>query len=188
MTRIISGAARGRTLRVPDSGTRPTSDRVREALFSSLEALLSFDGARVLDLFAGTGALGLEAASRGAGYVALVESARPAALVLRHNVDTLALPGVVVRPQSVESYLSPANNDAAQAFDVVLADPPYDYAQPALGVVLQRLVAIPGCLADDAVLVLERSIRSGEPPWPDAVLPIKSKRYGDSVLWYGQRQ
>ena len=113
MTRIISGRAGGRRIQAPPgSATRPTSDRVREALFSRLEHLDVLQGARVLDLYAGSGALGLEAASRGAAAVVLVEQARPAAAVIRRNAASLAdvLPEVHVRAEPVV-YAPPADVD-----------------------------------------------------------------------------
>ena len=122
MTRIIAGAARGRRLKVPSDGTRPTTDRVREALFARLDHLLGgFAGARVLDLFAGSGALGLEAASRGASAVVLVERDRRAAAVARANAATVGAPGVEIAAMTVAGYLA----GAPRPFDLVLADPPY---------------------------------------------------------------
>ena len=133
MTRIISGRAGGRRIQAPPgSATRPTSDRVREALFSRLEHLDVLQGARVLDLYAGSGALGLEAASRGAAAVVLVEQARPAAAVIRRNAASLAdvLPGVHVRAEPVERALAAAPQPQDR-FDLVLLDPPYDVTEDA---------------------------------------------------------
>jgi 16S rRNA (guanine966-N2)-methyltransferase len=188
MTRIVSGVARGRHLHVPRSGTRPTSDRVREALFSSLDSTLELSCARVLDLFAGTGAVGLEALSRGAAHVTLVESGREAGLTVRRNVDTIGLAGAVVRQQSVESFLTGPYAESPEPFDVVFADPPYALAGGALDAVLNLLCEPVNWLADAAVVVIERSARSAAPSWPDVIEPIKSKRYGDAVLWYGRRR
>src|ERR671933_2420185 len=106
VTRIVAGAAGGRRLRVPRGATRPTSDRVREALFSRLEHEVDLDGARVLDLYAGSGALGLEAASRGAAAALLVDSAPAAAAACRANAADLALPGVAVRAAPVAAVLA----------------------------------------------------------------------------------
>jgi 16S rRNA (guanine966-N2)-methyltransferase len=194
MTRIVSGRAGGRQLQVPAGGTRPTSDRVREALFSSLDALIDLTGARVLDLYAGTGALGLEAASRGAGPVTLVESARGALVSLRANAAVIAAAageptGIEVRAQLVESFLAGPDPDPARPrFDVVFADPPYDLAELALASVLTSLGEPVSWLAPGAIVVIERAARSGPPGWPLFIQPIKRKRYGDTVLWYGRHE
>ena len=177
MTRVVAGTVGGRTLRVPPHGTRPTSDRVREALFSRLDHLGVVDGARVLDLFAGSGALGIEAASRGAASVTLVESARPAAAVCRHNAATLALDGVTVVCERAEHFVA----RPATAWDLVLLDPPYELAEDDLAGVL---AALAGALADDAVVVVERSTRSPEPRWPAALAERESRTYGDTVVWF----
>jgi 16S rRNA (guanine966-N2)-methyltransferase len=178
VTRIVAGAAGGRTLSVPPKGTRPTSERVREALFSALEAAVGLDGATVLDLYAGSGALGLEALSRGAAAATFVESDRKAVEVLRRNAVSLGLPGARVLPGSVETVLAEA---AAEPYDVILADPPYAVGNDRLGEVLARLDA-GGWLAPDGVLVVERAARDGAPPWPDGLAPGRARRYGDTVL------
>jgi 16S rRNA (guanine966-N2)-methyltransferase len=182
MTRIVAGVAGGRRLLVPAKGTRPTSERVREALFSALESSVDLDGAHVLDLYAGSGALGLEALSRGAASVTFVESDRGALDVLRRNVTAVGLPGTVVLPGAVETVLA---DRAAEPFDVVLADPPYAVAAGRLTVVLDRLAGN-GWLAGHGVLVLERAARDGEPTLPDCLTVIRSRRYGDTVThWIG---
>ncbi len=122
MTRIIAGRAGGRRIAVPAGGTRPTSDRVREALFSALTVDPGLDGAAVLDLCAGSGALGLEALSRGAEHALFVEADRRASAVLRRNVEALDLPGATVRAASAATVLSGA---ADRRYDLVLVDPPY---------------------------------------------------------------
>ncbi len=180
MTRIVAGAAGGRTIEVPASGTRPTSDRVREALFSRLDHEDVLDGATVWDLYAGSGALGLEAASRGAAQVVLVESRAAAADVCRRNAARLGLPGVRVAAQRVASFLE----RAAGPVDVVLVDPPYDLAEPELAA---ALAAVRPHLAPGAVLVVERTTRSPEPSWPDGVGRTGEKRYGETVLWFAER-
>jgi 16S rRNA (guanine966-N2)-methyltransferase len=185
MTRIVGGTAKGRRLRVPARGTRPTSDRAREALFSSLSGLLDIDGARVLDLFAGTGAVGLEALSRGAAWVDFVESDRTACEILRHNIESVGIDRAEIHRRPAAAYLVGAGAD--EPFDLVFADPPYAFGDEPLGVLLDTLAA-PGWLADGAVVVVERSARGLQPRWPDAVEPIKQKRYGEGVLWYGRRQ
>lgn len=184
MTRIIAGAARGRRLAVPAAGTRPTSDRVREALFSALGSSLgAWAGARVLDLYAGSGALGLEAASRGAAHVLLVEDDRRALETLRANVATVGLDGVEVRAGDVARVLAVP---PAQPYDVVLADPPYALSEPDLRSVLEQL-AEGWWLADGATVVVERDRRGGL-TWPAGFAPAPARRYGDTVLgwalWY----
>ncbi|WP_292681424.1 16S rRNA (guanine(966)-N(2))-methyltransferase RsmD [Microbacterium sp. SCN 69-37] len=185
MTRIISGAAGSLTLGVPDAGTRPTSDRVRESLFGALDAADIVDGAAVLDLFAGSGALGLEAASRGAASVDLVEKAPRAAAVADRNARTVAkvLPGTPIRVHrsSVEAYL----RAAARTFDLVFIDPPYDLADTELARVLEMLAPR---LAPDALVVVERATRSGAPTLPDALQYERDKSYGDTTLWWVRPQ
>ncbi|GCD21666.1 methyltransferase [Cellulomonas algicola] len=181
MTRIVAGAAGGRTLQVPRRGTRPTSERVREALFSRLEHLGVVSGARVLDLYAGSGALGLEAASRGAVAVTLVESSRDAADVCRRNAATLGLRGVTVAAERAEKFVQ---RRPVAPWDLVLVDPPYDVAEPDLGTVLAHVA--PG-VADDGVLAVERSSRSPEPTWPTGWEGVERRVYGETVVWFGER-
>ena len=178
MTRVVAGTAGGRTLRVPATGTRPTSDRVREALFSRLEHLGVVRDARVLDLYAGSGALGIEAASRGATAVTLVDSARAAVDACRRNVATLGLVAVDVVAQRAERYVAVP---AAAPWDLVLVDPPYDLAEDDLARVLAGLA---GALAEDAVVVVERSSRAPEPTWPDALERTDRRAYGETVVWF----
>jgi 16S rRNA (guanine966-N2)-methyltransferase len=180
----VGGQARGRHLAVPPRGTRPTSDRAREALFNTLRSELDIREVRMLDLFAGSGAVGLEALSRGASVVVFVESDRRAAAVLADNVATLGLPGAVVRRLSVESYLAAAGAD--EPFDLVFADPPYATNAGAIAAVLAQLVDN-DWLAHDSVVVVERSARDEEPAWPSEIKPIKQRRYGEGCLWYGRR-
>ncbi len=181
MTRIVAGLAGGRRIAVPPHGTRPTSDRVREAVFSALEARMDLDGARVLDLYAGSGALGLEALSRGAARARFVESDRRAADVLRRNVADLALPGAEVTAAPVATVLA-APPDAP--YDLVLADPPYALPDGDLAAVLAALTA-GGWLAPSALLVVERSARNATPTWPEGVSPLTERRYGDTRMHYG---
>ncbi|MFI8567296.1 16S rRNA (guanine(966)-N(2))-methyltransferase RsmD [Rhodococcus sp. NPDC078407] len=178
MTRIVAGTARGRRLSVPGQGTRPTSERVREALFSSLESRMDFDGAAVLDLFAGSGALGLEALSRGASSAVLVESDARAAAVVRRNIESVGLPGASVKCAPVASVLA---GEPDAEYDLVLADPPYAVTDGAVTALLDRLVS-GGWLASDAMVVLERSSRSPETEWPTGLLPERSKKYGESRI------
>ncbi|TIC80827.1 16S rRNA (guanine(966)-N(2))-methyltransferase RsmD [Nocardioides sp. GY 10127] len=182
MTRIIAGRAGGRSLATPrGSATRPTSDRVREALFSAVQAWAgSFDGLRVLDLYAGTGALGLEALSRGAAAATLVEhDKRTAALVVRNSRDLGLGPARVVSG-TVRTFL--AGPPPAEPFDLVLSDPPYPLADDAVAADLAAL-AVPGWLADDALVVVERSARSASPTWPEGFAPRRARTYGETALW-----
>jgi 16S rRNA (guanine966-N2)-methyltransferase len=174
VTRIVAGTAGGRRLVVPPRGTRPTSERVREALFNAIESALDLDGAAVLDLYAGSGALGLEALSRGASRVSFVESDRNALTVLRRNVAAIGLPGANVVSGRVRTVLEAGT---ASLYDVVLADPPYDDSD--VDEVLQALV---GWTRPGALVVLERSVRSPDPRWPSAFAPLRVKRYGDTAL------
>lgn len=180
MTRIVAGTAGGRTIQVPPRGTRPTSDRVREAIFSRLDHLGVVDGARVLDLYAGSGALGLEAASRGAESVTLVDSARVAVDVARRNVAALGLRDVRVVAQSAESFVATAPGGP---FHLVFLDPPYDLGTEALERVLDGLAA-PGVLDPAAVVVVERSARSPEPAWPAGWERLASRSYGETAVFF----
>jgi len=173
VTRIVAGTAGGRRLVVPPRGTRPTSERVREALFSAIESRLDLDGAAVLDLYAGSGALGLEALSRGAASVTFVESDRNALAVLRSNVAAVGLPGASVVPGRVRTVLA----GPASSYDLVLADPPY--ADSDVSLVLSALV---GWTRPGALIVLERSVRSADPVWPSVFSPLKIRKYGDTVV------
>jgi 16S rRNA (guanine966-N2)-methyltransferase len=172
-------------LATPASGTRPTSDRAREALFNSLAARLDLVDAAVLDLFAGTGAVGLEALSRGAGRAVFVESDHGAIQVLRRNIETVGLAGAVVRRRPAAAYLAGPPDDGP--FDLVFADPPYALDAAALGGLLADL-GTDGWLADDALVVVERSARGAAPAWPDVIEALQDRRYGEGVLWYGRRR
>ena len=181
MTRIIAGLAGGRRIETPrGEATRPTSDRVREALFGALEARGVLDGAVVLDLFAGSGALGLEAASRGAAEVVLVDSSRQAVDVARRNAAALGLGGVRVVHAPAHRYLAVRRTDERPA-DVAVLDPPYGVSEEALAQVLHALDA--GRLARGAVVVVERDARSPEPRWPRGWISEGARRYGDTALW-----
>jgi 16S rRNA (guanine966-N2)-methyltransferase len=151
---------------------------VREALFNALEAAGDLDGARVLDLYAGSGALGLEALSRGAHHALFVESDRRAAGALRANVAALGLGGSV-RQARVEAVLA---EPAPDPFDLVVADPPYQVAGDRLDTVLGALVTA-GWVGDGGVVVLERAARDPEPRWPDGFRARSPRRYGDTVLF-----
>lgn len=185
MTRIISGVAGGRRLRTPPgSSTRPTSDRVREALFSRLEHRGLLDGTHVLDLYAGSGALGLEAASRGAALVVLVESNKAAAKVIRANAAVVGTGDVRVVGDTVERALAVGPPDGIR-IDLVLVDPPYDVDEPTLTAVLTSLVER-AWLTTDAFVVVERSSRSPQPTWPDGLELSGEKRYGETAIWFAE--
>ncbi|HVF06297.1 MAG TPA: 16S rRNA (guanine(966)-N(2))-methyltransferase RsmD [Frankiaceae bacterium] len=180
--RIVAGAARGRPLAAPPGrDTRPTSDRAREGLFSTLESLRGLDwaGARVLDLYAGSGAVGLEALSRGATAAVLVESDVRAAAVIRRNAESIGLPGARVVVDRVERFLG----GPATAFDVVFADPPYAVSDE---IVARVLAAAVPWLAEEALVVVERPTKGTEPVWPERVAGGQQRRYGDGTLWYGR--
>jgi 16S rRNA (guanine966-N2)-methyltransferase len=186
MTRIIAGAYGGRKLATPDGeGTRPTSDRVREALFSSLDAAHALYGRRFLDLYAGSGAVGLEAASRGADHVMLVEADPKAGKALRANVAALGLTRTaVISAGRVASTL--ADGPLGEPYHVVFADPPYTIGEEEVGAMLQALVDH-GWLAEDATVIVERSKRTPEPRWVDGITGERARHYGETVLWYGRR-
>lgn len=185
MTRIIAGEHGGRTLATPrGADTRPTTDRVREAVFSRVEALLDLAGARVLDLYAGSGALGLEAVSRGAGSVLLVEADRRTARVVEANVASLGLQDVArLRVEKVSRVLERGPDE--DVFDLVLLDPPYPLGESelvhALGLLVSRR-----WLSADALVVVERSARSPEPAWPPGLRPIRSRVYGETAVHFAE--
>ncbi|HVT65303.1 MAG TPA: 16S rRNA (guanine(966)-N(2))-methyltransferase RsmD [Mycobacteriales bacterium] len=180
MTRLISGSGGSRRLATPPGrDTRPTSDRTREALFSSLTSLCgSLDGLAFLDLFAGSGAVGLEAASRGARPVTLVERDARAARVIRANIAALGASDVVLIESAVKKWL----DGTPARYDVVFIDPPY--ADPVDDVV--SALQGGGWLAAGAVVCVERATRGPGPTWPAGIEGLRSRRYGDSTLWYGR--
>ena len=186
MTRVIAGEAGGRRLQVPPgNNTRPTSDRAREALLSTWQSLLGapLDGERVLDLYAGSGAVGLEALSRGASHTLLVEADARAARTIRENVKSLGLPGAEVRSGKAEQISqSPA---PADPYDIVFLDPPYRVTDHDLREILLTLRS-GGWLAPEAIVTVERSTRGGEFGWPDGFEAIRSRRYGEGTFWYGR--
>jgi len=182
VTRIIGGTAGGRRLRTPPgSATRPTSDRVREALFSALESAVgSLTGLRFLDLFAGSGAVGLEAMSRGAGAVTLVESDRRTARLVQDNARALGMHRAEVLAHPVARVLG---QPPRAPYDLVFADPPYSLADADLAELLVLLVTHEW-LAAGAIVVVERSARSVEPDWPRGLARNRVREYGDTALWY----
>lgn len=182
--RIIAGHAGGRRLAAPPEGTRPTTDRVREALFSSLDTYVrenygGWSEIHFLDLFAGSGAVGLEAMSRGAAVATLVERDRRCLEVLRRNVAAVDSGARVVAVDATRWHAE------GGPYDVIYVDPPYALADDDVRSVLAALVSH-GALADGALVVVERSVRSRE-PWPDSGWEELRKRdYGDTALWYGR--
>ncbi len=181
MTRIIGGVAGGRRLQAPPgAATRPTSDRTREALFSSLESLLgSWRDVAVLDLYAGSGAVALEALSRGATLAVAVEQDRRASGTIRRNAASVGLP-VQVERRSVASYLT----GPTRPFDVIFLDPPYDSSDAEVQRDLTSLLG--GWLAHGAVVVVERSARAGLSGWPPGYEGLRERRYGETVLAYAR--
>ena len=186
MTRIIAGFAGSVPLTVPKFGTRPTSDRVREAIFSALDARGVIAGARVLDLYAGSGALGLEAASRGASSVTLVEKSIGATEACRRNAALIlkAAPRgtltIDVSGSPVQAFLTGSRTE----WDLVFLDPPYELGAAELVHNLEQLVSR---LSDDAVVVIERSSRDAELAWPEGLALEKRKDYGDTTVWWVSR-
>lgn len=186
MSRIIAGAVGGSPLvSVPGNLTRPTTDRVKEALFSRLDAFNIIAGARVLDLYAGSGSLGVESGSRGADTVDLVEFDAKASAVCQRNADlvnTVTTRKVVsVHRSKVESFLE--RTDGTVLWDLVFLDPPYPLDEPALAAVLAKLVPH---LDEGAVVVVERSSRAPEPTWPEGMERFAEKKYGETRLWFAE--
>lgn len=179
--RVIAGTARGRRLMAPaGDAVRPTSDRVKEALFSIVQTRLR--GARVCDLYAGTGALGIEALSRGAVSVTFIDSDRRAISAISANLEATGLAdGADVRRGTLPSALAVLEGP----FDLILADPPYDTADDALDRLLERAS---GLLAPGGLVVIERDRRSGSPSWPPDLKPLEPRRYGDTVLHFAERR
>ena len=175
MTRIIAGRLGGRRLRVPGEGTRPTSDRVRESVFNMLAARSDLDGVWVLDLYAGSGALGLEAISRGAAGATFVDSGRRAAVTISANVRACGVaPNATVHTRMVSAYLAGA---AERRFGLVFSDPPYDLPADRIAA---DLALLRSHLDDDALIVVERSTRSTGEIWPSEYEVVVDKSYGDT--------
>ena len=181
MTRIVAGSAKGRTLAVPKSGTRPTSERVREALFSRLDHMNVLEGATVLDLFAGTGALGLEALSRGAARATRGEKASAAARGVSANVRATGLPARVVTAD-VRAYLGARSGEALMGEnDLVFIDPPYDIPEGDMTTVLSALAPWVG---PDSLIVVERSTRAPAPTWPPFLVLEDTRAWGETVAYF----
>ena len=183
MTRIIGGSAGGRRLQTPKGDrTRPTSDRVREAFFSAVESRMGvWSGLRVLDLYAGSGAIGLEALSRGAAAATAVEHDHRTAGLIRRNAESLGLRLEVVS-RTVRSHLAEAD---PSAYDVVFSDPPYSLATDEVVADLEVLVGR-GWLAEDSLVVVERSSRSARLAWPDGFEPDRVRSYGETSLAFAR--
>jgi len=180
VTRIIAGFAGSLTIAVPGAGTRPTSDRVREAIFSALEARDAIDGMRVLDLYAGSGALGLEAASRGAAHVTLVDRSIATAKSNAARILKQAPPRppvIVTSGQAVQAFLASTPGE----WDLVFIDPPYDLGAAELEA---NLTALAPQLNPDAIVVLERSSRTPAPELPRGLELDRRKDYGDTALYW----
>jgi 16S rRNA (guanine966-N2)-methyltransferase len=200
VARVIAGEAGGRRLAVPDGrATRPTSDRAREGLFATVTSIVGpLTGIRVLDLYAGSGAVGLEALSRGASRVLLVESGTRASAVIRQNIAAIGLPGATLMADRVERVLArgpeqtPAPGGAQDfrerpgngRYDVAFADPPYAMADAEISRVLS-LLTDEDWLAPEALVIVERATRSGPVRWPDGFVPDRARKYGEATFWYG---
>jgi len=186
MARVIAGEAGGRRLAVPGGrDTRPTSDRAREGLFATISSIVgSLAGARVLDLYAGSGAVGLEALSRGAGHALLVESGARAGRVIKQNIDTLGLSGAQLIVDRVERVLARGPEPPGARYDIVFADPPYTLDGEEVSAMLTAL-ADRAWLAPGALVVVERATRSGPVRWPAGYAPNRARRYGEATFWYG---
>ncbi|MFF5208760.1 16S rRNA (guanine(966)-N(2))-methyltransferase RsmD [Streptosporangium sp. NPDC000396] len=184
MSRVIAGSAGGRRLAVPPGrGTRPTSDRAREGIFSTVGSLLgSLDGARVLDLYSGSGAIGLEALSRGAAHALLVESDAKAARTIRANIASLGLAGAELVADKVERVL---DRGTAEPYDLVFADPPYAVSDETVNAMLGQL-RDQGWLAEDALIAVERESRGKGLVWPSGYEEERVRRYGEASVWYGR--
>ncbi len=211
MARVIAGEAGGRRLAVPAGrDTRPTSDRAREGLFATVTSMVgSLAGARVLDLYAGSGAVGLEALSRGAGHVLLVEAGTRASRVIRENIAAIGLPGAEVITDRVERVLARGPAPDGGRYDIVFADPPYALADREVSAVLSLLArgddpaGLAACgggprppregmagqawLAPGGLVIVERATRSGPVRWPDGFVADRARRYGEATFWYGLR-
>jgi 16S rRNA (guanine966-N2)-methyltransferase len=183
MTRVIGGVAGGRRIAVPPRGTRPTTDRVRESLFNIVTARLELAGLSVLDLYAGSGALGLEALSRGAASALFVESDRRAAAVIERNIASLGLAGATLRRATVAAVLSAS---AAAPFDLVLADPPYDLGASEVQDLLTALTAN-GWVHPGSIVVIEGAASGAPLNWPQGWELWPRRVYGDTRLELAER-
>jgi 16S rRNA (guanine966-N2)-methyltransferase len=186
VARVIAGEAGGRRLTVPGGReTRPTSDRAREGLFATISSIVgSLASSRVLDLYAGSGAVGLEALSRGAGHVLLVESGARAGRVIRQNIEALGLAGAQVIVDRVERVLARGPEPGAGRYGIAFADPPYELDGEEVSAMLTAL-ADRAWLAPGALVIVERATRSGPLRWPAGYAADRARRYGEATFWYG---
>jgi 16S rRNA (guanine966-N2)-methyltransferase len=183
MTRIIGGDFRGRSITVPDAETRPTSSRVREAIFSSVEhAVSGLDDLRVLDLFSGSGAFGIESISRGATEAVLIEKDLRAADTLHNNVANFGIKNA--RVVIADAFSEVSQKSGRGSFDVVFIDPPYLFEDGQVNTLINQLVEN-DWLNEYALIVVERGSRS-HVVWPESVEELRKKVYGDTTIWYGQ--
>lgn len=185
--RIIAGVAKGRTLSTVAGATRPTSDRAREGLFSSLISEFGdFTALHVLDLFAGSGAIGLEALSRGAGVVHCVEKNEAACKTISKNAELVAksqAPGLFhLYSMSVQRFLEVA---ASSRYDIVYIDPPYDFSDVELYKCLVQLRS-GDFVKEDSVIAVERASKTGTMKWPSGFEAIRERNYGQAVIYYGK--
>jgi 16S rRNA (guanine966-N2)-methyltransferase len=186
MTRIIAGAVGGRQLAVPPGrGTRPTSDRAREGIFLTLDSLYGLHGARVMDLYSGSGAIGLEALSRGAAEAVLVESDPKAIRTIKANVRSLGLEGARVVADKVERLLGKEASGSGGPYDIVFADPPYAVSDEEVRVVLE-LLRDNGWLVNEGLVAFERESRGKPLMWPEGYVEERVRRYGEASVWYGR--
>lgn len=180
MTRIIGGVLGSLRLKGAAKATRPTSDRVKESVFSILESMAAIQGARVLDLFAGTGALGLEALSRGAASLVMVERDRDASRVCSENADKVrqGLKNIDLRPE-IKLLVKSADKAVGilGEIDLLFVDPPYDLSNEFLLELLGRVR-----LSDNAVVVVERPSKSQEFANLPGLRRVKDTRYGDTSV------
>lgn len=187
----MAGRAKGHRIRTPDHDrTRPTSERVRESAFNLIAGWAGTAGEpgasmlerfSFLDLFAGSGGMALEAASRGAAPVVCVEVHRPTAALAKANADAMGV-GLTVVAESVEAFLA----GPPRPFDVVWLDPPYDLATAAVEAIVTRVAA--AWLADDGLVVVERATRGVPPRWPDALGDRRERRYGETTLFLAAKE
>lgn len=184
MTRIIAGNWGGRRLDAPKGlGTRPTTDRVREAVFSSLQSHFGdLDDLRVLDLFAGTGAFGLEALSRGAAFADFVEKDAKASGALVGNIKTLGAGASTRVHRTSAGQFVRSQADEAPAWDIVFIDPPYEISDDEVRDLVSLLQPH---VHTDGIFVVERPKRSRF-IWPEDIEPLREKRYGETQVWYGR--
>ena len=185
MTRIIAGELRGRALKVPDAGTRPTAERVREAVFSSLTSLDAIAEVSVLDLFAGSGAFGIESISRGANHCVFVEDNKNAVAVINKNIEDLKVNAHVVDAKVETLFSAKPAEKLKMPAQLIFLDPPYEMPLAQISKVITSGLAN-SWFSDDAILVVETSKRSGDFVWPDGFESIRDKSYGDTCVWYGQ--